>query len=611
MNDEFRGISYSVSGCAFQNESDVNSVSVEPVPQSTMSEHQYTTPPSSRMWRSGLGGGGIGDGGSGGGLGGGGGGLGGGGGGLGGGGGIGGGDSNSPISKCCIGHFIKGYKSKAGFVTPSFSPSNDRESASALDSDSASEREGPDSAPDSGTGSRMQMISRTVARRIDFSVSPPSTPRRNVCDDASVRLAPETDHCETSPVPSHHRDTEHEEASAVVGVCSVCYDVLPLRANHIYTMCGHLFCVKCLFTWGQQNLTCPMCRKPLYEVDDGAEDNAGGGDDAIIDAAFARFNYYVDAWRDDADDFDVGYVGDVVVAGADVADADDDADADDVVADVAPVAPVAPVADVAFVADADVADADAADFVDIVEMHIQSNTQNIVTYNRWNAAEDFHLSASFGLDGGEVMVIGRNVYPDWRRQYLINRFIHDDDHFQWTGFVMTDDTAVTMITPSEVESLRVARNLAITAIRHNIYQSILLTNQVFNGAIAHSFIPKTEYLNIPDNRFGRDHFYEFVICSRDSPDFQNYRTAEANVFGFITEITVTDVRDTHLLDYQTWETTHEYCFIVEVFDPLWNDGAYDETDGYINIQQFETRTLRFTDIRRMYSIWAAIRDSSP
>lgn len=587
MNDEFRGISYSVSGCTFQNESDVNSVSVEPVPQSTMSENQYTTPPSSRMWRSG-GGGGIGGGGIGGGV-----------------------DSNSPISKCCIGHFIKGYKSKAGFVTPSFSPSRDSDSDS--DSEPASEREGPDSAPDSGTGSRMQMISRTVVRRIDFSVSPPSTPRRNVCDDASVRLAPETDHCETSPVPSHHRDTEHEEASAVVGVCSVCYDVLPLRANHIYTMCGHLFCVKCLFKWGQQNLTCPMCRKPLYEVDDGAEDNAGGGDDAIIDAAVARFNYYVDAWRDDADAADADADGDDdaadvadVAADADAADAADDGDAAD-----ADVAPAAPVADVAFVADADVAAADAADFVDIVEMHIQSNTQNIVTYNRRNSEEDNRLSASFGLDGGgEVMVIGRNVYPAWRRQYLIDRFIHDDDHFQWTGFVMTDDTAVTMITPSEVESLRVARNLAITAIRHNIYQSILLTNQVFNGAIAHSFVPKTEYLNIPDNRFGRDHFYEFVICSRDSPDFQNYRTAEANVFGFITEITVTDVRDTHLLDYQTWETTHEYCFIVEVFDPLWNDGAYDETDGYINIQQFERQTLRFTDIRRMYSIWAALRESS-
>ena len=102
MNDEFRGISYSVSGCTFQNESDVNSVSVEPVSQSTMKD-QYTTPPSSRMLQSGLGGGGLGGG---------------------------GGESNSPISKCCIGHFIKGYKSKAGFVTPSFSPSRDSESES-------------------------------------------------------------------------------------------------------------------------------------------------------------------------------------------------------------------------------------------------------------------------------------------------------------------------------------------------------------------------------------------------------------------------------------------------------------------------------------------------
>ena len=514
MSNEFRGILYSVSGCAsLQNESDVNSVSVEPLPRSTITS-EYTTPPST-MWRS-VGGGGLG------------------------GGAIGECESDSPISKCCIGHFIKGYKSRTGFVTPSFSPSNDRELES--ESDSASAREGPESGPESsGPSSRMQMNSRTVARRIDFSVSPPSTPRRNVCDDVSVRLDPEPDRCETSPVPSH--ETAESVVDGVsVGACSICYDVLPLRANHIYTMCGHLFCVKCLFKWAQQNFTCPMCRKPLYEVDDDeAHDQA---DDEADDEAYDE--------------------GDSAAGG-------DEAFIDEVIND---------------------------------ETRIQDTARNNWNYRNGGV----RASASFSLDGGEVMVIGRNVYPAWRRQYLIDRFIHDDDEFQWSGFVNNDDTVVPL-TPSEVDALRIARSLAIIAIRHNIYQTILLSNLVFNGAIAHSFIPKTEYLDIPINRIGRDHFYEFVTCSRESPNPSEPRTAEANVFGFITEMTVTEARGAYLQENPSWESTHEYCFIIEVFDPLWNDGTYDETDGHINIQQFETQTLRFTDIRRMYSIWGAIRAS--
>jgi len=50
-----------------------------------------------------------------------------------------------------------------------------------------------------------------------------------------------------------------------VGDCCICYDALPTRTNHIFTVCGHLFCVKCLFNWNYSSSTCPMCRKSLYE----------------------------------------------------------------------------------------------------------------------------------------------------------------------------------------------------------------------------------------------------------------------------------------------------------------------------------------------------------
>ena len=51
-----------------------------------------------------------------------------------------------------------------------------------------------------------------------------------------------------------------------IGECSVCYDALPLHANHVLTICSHLFCVKCFIRWCCSNSSassCPMCRRPL------------------------------------------------------------------------------------------------------------------------------------------------------------------------------------------------------------------------------------------------------------------------------------------------------------------------------------------------------------
>ena len=63
-------------------------------------------------------------------------------------------------------------------------------------------------------------------------------------------------------------------SSCSVGECGVCYANLPLRANHIFTLCGHLFCVRCLLKWWDTSSTCPICRAELFVAAEAAEAEA-------------------------------------------------------------------------------------------------------------------------------------------------------------------------------------------------------------------------------------------------------------------------------------------------------------------------------------------------
>ena len=70
-----------------------------------------------------------------------------------------------------------------------------------------------------------------------------------------------------------------------VGECGVCYTKLPLHANHVFTMCGHLYCVRCLLKWWDTSSTCPLCRAELYEPEaDDAEAGAEAGAEAEAEA---------------------------------------------------------------------------------------------------------------------------------------------------------------------------------------------------------------------------------------------------------------------------------------------------------------------------------------
>lgn len=85
-----------------------------------------------------------------------------------------------------------------------------------------------------------------------------------------------------SPVSYSNSNLNVEES---IGECSVCYDALPLDANHVLTVCSHLFCVKCFIRWccSNSSASCPMCRRPLiaeeeqdqYQEEDEDEDNTG------------------------------------------------------------------------------------------------------------------------------------------------------------------------------------------------------------------------------------------------------------------------------------------------------------------------------------------------
>ncbi len=64
------------------------------------------------------------------------------------------------------------------------------------------------------------------------------------------------------------------DASESIGECGVCYSHLPLHSNHVFTLCGHLFCLRCLLKWWDNATTCPNCRAELLEQDPEAEEAA-------------------------------------------------------------------------------------------------------------------------------------------------------------------------------------------------------------------------------------------------------------------------------------------------------------------------------------------------
>lgn len=116
------------------------------------------------------------------------------------------------------------------------------------------------------------------------------------------------DNTELTPVSFASASVASASAAASVGDCGVCYNALPARSNHVFTLCGHLFCVRCVLKWWDTNSTCPICRAELFETSASADEDDDDDDVAVEGVSVAggggggAANAEADADSDDSDD---------------------------------------------------------------------------------------------------------------------------------------------------------------------------------------------------------------------------------------------------------------------------------------------------------------------
>ena len=115
------------------------------------------------------------------------------------------------------------------------------------------------------------------------------------------------DNTELTPVSFASASVASASAAASVGDCGVCYNALPARSNHVFTLCGHLFCVRCVLMWWDTNSTCPICRAELFESSASVDDDDDDADDVAVEgvsveAGAAHAEADADADSDDSDD---------------------------------------------------------------------------------------------------------------------------------------------------------------------------------------------------------------------------------------------------------------------------------------------------------------------
>ena len=60
--------------------------------------------------------------------------------------------------------------------------------------------------------------------------------------------------------------------------CPICFVTLGSR-NKCITECGHEFCLKCMLSWSQRNVSCPCCREELIEVSTDEDDEESEDDE--------------------------------------------------------------------------------------------------------------------------------------------------------------------------------------------------------------------------------------------------------------------------------------------------------------------------------------------
>ena len=182
----------------------------------------------------------------------------------------------------------------------------------------------------------------------------------------------------------------------------------------------------------------------------------------------------------------------------------------------------------------------------------------------------------------------------YQRDTHILHFLYADDGIEWGDPQQDDNNSSVPLSENEITYIRFKRELAIKMIRSHLFQTQVMSiiDFSFSGECYEHFVPRSEYLQLRhNNRMGRENFYEIVTCRREEISY-GYQIPEANLFGYIINIGIELVHE-----------DSEYSFKVEVFDPLvrvWDDL------GVIIPSMLESRTILFSDIRRLYSIHSNI-----
>lgn len=361
-----------------------------------------------------------------------------------------------------------------------------------------------------------------------------------------------------------------------IGDCTVCYQPLQERRNHVFTLCGHLFCVQCLLKWWDTSSTCPLCRAELLNVEDDDDDTEDidseldAALDAVLDAALGHADADADAiegrdaWMRPPPEYEIERIQ---------------------------IQPQANLNDRVYIGSSDSSDRDESDTGDSIDLHIRNTS-------------------------------------------LINRYRFQDSEWRWSFHCASIETSpnyddtVYPLSHTDIDGLRENREIATTLFarmrfRETMFQpDVQFLGEVWSG----SWIPKSEWIDImrhhqPVSYSESDDaiqtiMYEFVI--RRGSNISPYH--EVNIFGFIKDVAIqqTVEYDEHTgeeisrdrMDYD-WENIVEYTFVAEVFTPTdfyihgdWSDpnqcrsyGGYNMTDGTITTQQV---MIPFSQIRRLY-----------
>ena len=380
-----------------------------------------------------------------------------------------------------------------------------------------------------------------------------------------------------------------EEKNQSIGECGVCYSQLPLRANHVFTLCGHLFCLRCLLKWWDTATTCPICRAEIFDADaDAAEEEEAAREAARNNSAA---NEVFDNDQEEIGNDDEG---------------NERAHEEDGVVD--------------------------------PNIIINQNEGLWMRREFWNGRadrlihsdeEDASGESADAADAADAADDHRNgieapvrMNPAVTR---INRYLNQDTHSEWSRHISPylDDLEYQLthqlLSEAEIQGLRENRDIAMTLFARMRFRETLFhsTTQFMGRVWDGVFVGKNEWLDLIHNLWypvSRDSImYEFVI-RRNSEISPLY---EVNLFGFIKDIAIHRIGEYNAGDDYDWEELHEYVFIADVFTPtdfyihdertisnaqvnyVRSYGGYNMEEGTITTQEL---AIPFSQVRRLYLI---------